>query len=174
MRSIIFVATWPFVQILSVNGVTSSRRTSVLVPNKIPDCTAAPKLTHSSGFILLFGSIPKIFFTNSWIHGMRVCPPTKRTSSTLSTPASTRHFLHGSIERLIISSDNSSSFARVNDNVKCFAPVESAVINGKLMSYILVVESAHFAFSHSSLIRCIAIGSFVKSIALSFLNSSQT
>ena len=86
--------------------------------------------------------------------------------------ASLRSSATGAFNRSTISDTICSNFDLVNSNVKCFGPVVSAVMNGKFILYVGVVDKAHFAFSASSIIRCIAIESLDKSIVSSFLNSS--
>ena len=56
----------------------------------------------------------------------------------------------------------------------CFGPAASAVMNGRLTSVSSVVESSILAFSAASLRRCMAIGSFERSIPWSFLNSASS
>jgi len=68
-------------------------------------------------------------------------------------------------------------FADVNNQMEIarteiFGPVLSAVINGKFISVCVVEESSIFAFSAASLSLCKANLSVLKSIPLSFLNSS--
>ena len=64
---------------------------------------------------------------------------------------------------------NCSNCARVNVLTKCFGTPPSAVMYGKLISVEVVLDSSIFAFSAASFRRCIAIGSFVKSIPSSAL-----
>ena len=66
----------------------------------------------------------------------------------------------------------SSNLARVNVASKCNGPAGPAEINGKLICVCITPLKSFFAFSAASFKRCIAIGSFDKSIALSFLNVS--
>ncbi len=54
--------------------------------------------------------------------------------------------------------------AREMDKLRCFAPLESAVINGRLMSVLVEADSSHFAFSAASLSRCTANLSFDRSM----------
>ena len=42
--------------------------------------------------------------------------------------------MHGLSVRLIKESTSDSNFARVKDRFKCFGPLASAVINGKMIS----------------------------------------
>ena len=41
-----------------------------------------------------------------------------------------------------------SSFGRVRVAVRCLGPVASAVMNGRLMSYVVALARAHFAFDY--------------------------
>ncbi len=100
LRGIIGVATPPSVSIASVSGVTSSSSRSFTSPASTPACTAAPIATTSSGFTLRCGSRPNSFFTISWILGMRVCPPTRTTSSmSLAVTPGVRHRLLARLQR---------------------------------------------------------------------------
>ncbi len=67
-----------------------------------------------------------------------------------------------------------SILARVSCTLRCLGPDASAVMNGRLMSTDWVEESAIFAFSASSLRRCRAIGSFLRSMPFSFLKLSTS
>ena len=64
------------------------------------------------------------------------------------------------------------SFALVNFKLTCFGPVLSAVMKGKLISVCAAEDNSIFAFSAASFNLCKANLSFLKSIPLSFLNSS--
>src|SRR5437667_318965 len=99
-RSMSFVATPPRVSMPSDSGVTSRSRTSFTSPLSTPAWMAAPTATTSSGFTPLWGSLPKRFFTASTTSGMRVMPPTRMTSFTLSAPtsASFRHCFTGPVD----------------------------------------------------------------------------
>ena len=164
----------PAVSMPSDNGVTSNNRTSFTSPWKIPPCTAAPSATTSSGFTLWFGSLPKKSFTISLTFGMRVIPPTNTTSSISpgDKSASFNAFLIGSMVREIRSSTSASSFARLSLIAKCFGPVASAVMYGRLISVSMLLDSSIFAFSAASFKRCSAKVSLRRSTLLSFLNSS--
>ncbi len=142
-------------------------------PESTPACTAAPTATTSSGFTVRFGSLPKKFFTVSMIFGMRVCPPTRTTSSICDgcSFASARHLRVGSMERSTSSSTIASSFARLSLIERCFGPVWSAVRNGRLISLSIIEESSIFAFSAASLRRCSTILSFETSMPVSLRNS---
>jgi hypothetical protein len=65
-----------------------------------------------------------------------------------------------------------SSLALVNFKLTCFGPVLSAVIKGRFISVSAADESSILAFSAASFSLCNANLSFLKSIPLSFLNSS--
>ncbi|BAT16514.1 Os12g0244150, partial [Oryza sativa Japonica Group] len=81
---IILVITPPNVSRPRDNGVTSRRTTSFTSPAKTPPWSA-PRETTSSGLTVTLGSLPVIFFTSSCTEGIRVDPPTRITSSRLST-----------------------------------------------------------------------------------------
>ena len=59
LRSMSRVMTPPSVSMPSDSGVTSSSRTSLTSPERIPAWTAAPTATTSSGLTPLWGSLPK-------------------------------------------------------------------------------------------------------------------
>ena len=174
LRSISGVATPPYVSMLSVSGVTSSSTTSLTSPLSTPAWIAAPIATTSSGLTVLFGSLLNSLRTASCTAGIRVIPPTSTTSSTFdgSMPASLSAFLTGSIERSIRSRVSDSSLARFNCITRCFGPPASAVINGRLISAVIVVDSSFLAFSAASFNRCSAERSLRRSMPCSFLNSS--
>ena len=169
-----FVQTPPNVSIPSESGVTSSNNTSLTSPPNTPAWIAAPIATHSSGLIPLNGVTGISFESASTTQGTRVEPPTKTTFeiSVLDRPASFNAFLVqtkvSSTRSLIIL----SNFARVKVYSRCFGPVASAVMNGKLIVVCVKVLSSIFAFSAASFKRCFANLSLVKSIPVSFLNSS--
>jgi hypothetical protein len=54
----------------------------------------------------------------------------------------------------------------------CLGPLWSAVMNGRLTSVLAELESSTLAFSAASRRRCIAMGSWERSIPWSFLNSA--
>ncbi len=172
LRSMIGVSTPPSVSMPSVSGVTSRRSTSFTSPFRMPPWIAAPMATTSSGLTPLCGSLPKISFAFSCRSGMRVWPPTSTTSSTVESPASFRHLRHGSSVRFTRSEASASSLARVSVICRCFGPVASAVMNGRLMSYVVAVERAHFAFSASSFRRCNAMTSLPRSMPCCALKSA--
>ncbi len=101
----------------------------------------------------MLGSFPKKFFTVSITFGILVIPPTRITSpiSPADKPASFKAILQGSIVFSINSAQRDSSFALVSLIFKCFGPVLSAVINGKLISVCVDEDSSIFAFSAASL-----------------------
>jgi hypothetical protein len=76
--------------------------------------------------------------------------------------------LQGSNVLSIRLSTNDSNLALVSLRLKCFGPVLSAVINGKLISVCVADDNSHFAFSAASLTRCSARLSFFKSTPESF------
>src|SRR6267142_2401190 len=76
-------------------------------------------------------------------------PPTS-TSSLISFSVSCASFKHaftGGIVRWNKSSQSCSILERVSFFWMCFGPLASAVMNGRLISYSWVEESAIFAFS---------------------------
>ena len=172
--SINFVITLPIVSIPNDNGVTSNNKTSFTSPVKTPPWIAAPTATTSSGFTPLLGFFPKNFSTASWTAGILVDPPTRIISSIsdLLNPALFNAVLQGSIVLLTRSSINWSNLALVSDLTKCFGPLSVAVIYGKLISVCADDDNSIFAFSAASLSLWSDIGSFLKSIVSSFLNSS--
>jgi hypothetical protein len=60
----------------------------------------------------------------------------------------------------------------VNFKLTCLGPVLSAVINGRFISVCVADDNSIFAFSAASFNLCRASLSTLKSIPLSFLNSS--
>mmetsp|Transcript_108579 Transcript_108579/g.151735 ORF Transcript_108579/g.151735 Transcript_108579/m.151735 type:complete len:239 (-) Transcript_108579:315-1031(-) len=101
LRGMSLVITPPSVSMPRDSGVTSRRMTSVTSPWRTPPWMAAPMATTSSGLTPLEGFFLKVCSTTSATWGMRVMPPTRRTSSTCpaSTSASLRHLTQGSLER---------------------------------------------------------------------------
>ena len=69
---------------------------------------------------------------------------------------------------------SSFSFARVSLMSRCFGPLASAVMNGRLICVSCVVESSIFAFSAASYRRWSAIGSAERSMPWLFLNSATS
>jgi len=175
LRSINLVITPPRVSTPNESGVTSSNNTSLTSPAKTPPWIAAPTETTSSGLTPLFGSLPPVTFrTNSCTIGMRVAPPTKTTSSILlmDKPASLITALNGVKQRCSRWSVICSNFARVSFNSKCFGPLASAVMYGRLISVSMTLLSSILAFSAASRKRCRAWRSLRRSIPWSCLNSS--
>ena len=173
LRSISRVNTPPRVSMPSDNGVTSSSRTSLTSLLRTPPWIAAPSATTSSGLTPLCGSRPKICWTVSCTIGIRVMPPTRMTSSISLAfrPASLRAALHGPTVRWISSSTRVSSLARVSLTLRCFGPLASAVMKGRLMSVWVALDSSILAFSAASLRRWSASLSLRRSMPWSFLNS---
>mmetsp|Transcript_39551 Transcript_39551/g.117639 ORF Transcript_39551/g.117639 Transcript_39551/m.117639 type:complete len:263 (+) Transcript_39551:601-1389(+) len=174
LRLIMRVKTPPSVSMPSDSGVTSSSRMSLTSPRSTPPWMAAPIATTSSGLTPRLASRWKISRTISCTFGMRDMPPTSSTSlmSLADTPASFMHLRHGSLVRSSRSLTSVSSFARVMVMVRCFGPLASAVMNGRLMSVDAVDDSSHFAFSLASRRRCTASLSLDRSMPWSFLNSA--
>ena len=79
--------------------------------------------------------MPKISSTFFWTAGILVDPPTRMISSMSDAYvlASSIAFWHGSTVRSIRSATRSSSLLRVSLISKCFGPLGSDVMNGKLM-----------------------------------------
>ncbi len=170
------VATPPRVSIPSVRGVTSRSSTSRTSPLRTPAWMAAPTATTSSGFTPLLGSRPKNLFTVSSTRGMRVWPPTRITSPTCSavTLASSRAWRQGPTVLSTSSPTSCSSLERESVMLRCLGPEASAVMNGRLTSVCITVESSTLAFSAPSLRRCRAMRSLRRSIPWSRLNSSMS
>ena len=107
---------------------------------------------------------------------MRVMPPTRMTSSISAAlrPASFSAVRQGPSVRSIRSSTRLSSLARVSFMLRCLGPEASAVMNGRLMSVSMAVDSSILAFSAASLSRCRAILSLRRSMPWSLLNSSAS
>ena len=63
----------------------------------------------------------------------------------------------------------SSNLALVRVISRCFGPVASAVMNGRLMFVDITVESSIFAFSAASFSLCLAILSLLRSMPFSAL-----
>ncbi len=175
-RGMIGVITPPSVSIPRVSGVTSSSRTSRTSPLRTPAWIAAPMATTSSGFTPLCGSFPKKRRTVSITRGILVWPPTRMTSSTWAAvmPASFKACSHGPSVFSTRSPTSCSSFARVSVKFRCFGPEASAVMNGRLISRCMSVESSIFARSASSFRRWSAMRSCFRSMPCSRLNSSTS
>ena len=124
------VITPPIVSIPKVNGVTSSKRTSVTSPAKTAPWIAAPTATASSGLTSFLGSFPKNSFTFSWTKGILVCPPTTTISSISEgfNLASSKATWTGLRVFDTKSETKDSNFALVNFKTKCLGPEASAVM----------------------------------------------
>jgi hypothetical protein len=149
LRSIRRVNTPPSVSMPSDSGVTSSSSTSLTSPCSTPAWIAAPMATTSSGLTPLCGSLPKKSFTVSLTLGMRVMPPT-RTTSSISRRGEAgilQRLLAGLDGALIQIVDQRSSLARVSFMLRCFGPLASAVMNGRLISVCVALDSSILAFS---------------------------
>lgn len=112
------------VSIPKERGVTSRSKMSFTSPVKTAPQIAAPIATASSGLTDLFGYFPKKFCTNSDTFGIRVEPPTRITSSTLSfvKPESFKQFSSGFTVLLMKVSKRPSSLALVRVKFKCLGP----------------------------------------------------
>ena len=133
--------TPPSVSMPSDSGVTSRSRTSLTSPARTPAWIAAPIATTSSGLTPLCGSLPpNIALTASTTAGMRVMPPTRMTSSMSAglRPASFSAATTGPLVFSTRSATRSSSLARVSVTTRCFGPVASAVMYGRLISVVAV------------------------------------
>ena len=172
--SISGVATPPRVSIPSVSGVTSSKSTSVTSPARTAAWMDAPMATASSGFTSRRASFLKKSATFFPTSGIRVWPPTRITSLISETfrPASFSAVSTGPIVRSTRSSTRDSSLERVSLTTRCFGPLASAVIYGRLTSVCCEEDSSILAFSAASFRRCRASGSLCRSMPLVFLNSS--
>jgi len=165
----ILVITPPRVSMPRLSGVTSSSSTSFTSPLMTAPWIAAPIATTSSGFTLLFNSLPKAFLTSSCTKGTRVEPPTMTTSfmSFMLRPASLTTFL----SVLIVSSTKESimlsNLALVMVFIRCLGPVASAVMKGKFTVVSIALLSSFLAFSAASFRRCIAMTSPRKSMPVS-------
>ena len=160
------VNTPPRVSIPRERGVTSRSTTSLTSPLRTAAWIAAPTATTSSGLTPLFGSLPKILCTRSCTVGMRVMPPTRITSSISpgARPASLSAWRQGPSVLSTRSEQSASSLERLSLMLRCFGPCWSAVMNGRLISVSMVVESSHLAFSAASFKRCKAMRSLRRSI----------
>ncbi len=114
--------------------------------------------------------------TTAWTAGMRVMPPTSTTSLTCDglICASLSARITGSRVFSTKSSTSCSSLARVSVTARCFGPLWSAVMNGRLISVCIEDESSFFAFSAASFKRCSAILSWRRSMPCSRRNSSAS
>ena len=152
LRSIRRVITPPFVSMPSDSGVTSRSSTSLTSPFSTPPWIAAPTATTSSGLTPLCGSLPISSLTFACTAGMRVMPPTSTTWSISDAcrPASASACFVGATVRSSRSCASSSSFARVSCRSRCFGPSGVAVMNGRLICVVIVLDSSIFAFSAAS------------------------
>mmetsp|Transcript_4278 Transcript_4278/g.8909 ORF Transcript_4278/g.8909 Transcript_4278/m.8909 type:complete len:236 (-) Transcript_4278:690-1397(-) len=175
LRATSGVKTPPSVSMPSESGVTSSRRMSFTSPRRTPPWMAAPIATTSSGLTPREGALPKKPSTFSWTLGMRDMPPTRITSLTslVEIPASLMHFSHGPIVRCTRGSTMPSNCAFEIFTLRCFGPVASAVMNGRLTSVCARPSSSRLAFSAASRSRCMARLSPERSIDESRLNSES-
>ena len=111
--------------------------------------------------------------TLSCTAGIRVIPPTRITSSIspAERPESVNAWRQGPSTLAIRSATNCSRRARLRDLTKCWGPLASAVMKGKLISVSRVLDSSILARSAASRNRCRAIRSLPKSIPVSWRNS---
>ena len=93
--------------------------------------------------------------------------------SDFEIPASDKACSTGFLHLSNKSKHKSSNLALVKFKSKCFGPLASAVMKGKLILVSNTDDNSHLAFSAASLTRCIACLSPFKSIPSCFLNSSQ-
>ena len=143
-------------------------------PANTPAWIAAPIATHCIGSTPLSALRPTNFSNAFWTDGIRVGPPTRITLSTLPGLifASLKAFLIGFSQRLITGPTISSNLALVRSSSKCFGPLESDQIYGRLIVAFRVLLNSIFAFSAASRRRCLDAGSSRKSIPLSDLKIS--
>ena len=175
MRSINLVNTPPSVSIPSDSGVTSSSKTSLTSPLSTPAWMAAPTATTSSGFTPLCGSLPPVSSrTLSWMAGIRVAPPTRMTCSISfgSSLASSMACLNGPTHLSTSSTVILLNSARLSVMSRCCGPSWVAVMNGRLMLVVVVVDSSTFAFSAASLSLWSAMLSSLRSMPVFALKSS--
>ena len=171
-----FVITPPKVSIPSDNGVTSRSNTSVTSPVRTPPWIAAPTATTSSGLTPFDGVLPKNCFTFSWTAGIRVEPPTNKTSSIsdAENPESFNACWQGAIVALIRRSASCSNCERVKVFTKCFGTPSTGIMYGRLISDDVDDDNSIFAFSAASFRRWSAIESLRRSTPFSFWNSSAS
>ena len=119
-----------------LNGVTSNNRTSLRSPPSTAPWIAAPAATASSGLTSLRGALPNNCSTASCTLGIRVCPPTRITSSMSAAvmPASFIAVRQGANDLSIKSATKLSSLARLILTTRCLGPLASAVTYGRLTS----------------------------------------
>src|SRR3989338_2773436 len=168
------VITPPRVSTPRESGVTSSRRMSLISPLNTAAWMAAPTATTSSGLTPLQGYLLKRSFTSCCTLGIRIIPQTSTTSSILSggSFASDRAVSQGLTHLCTRCSTSCSSLALVMVIVRCLCPAWSAVMKGRFTSVLMVLESSHLAFSAASSSLWWATASFLRSMPVSFLNSS--
>ena len=174
-RSISLVATPPAVSMDKDNGVTSINKISFkpASPAIFPPWIAAPRATHSSGFMFLLGSLPVNCLTFSETIGILVEPPTNSTiwRSLVLIPASDNAWWTGPAVWSIRSEVSSSNLDLVNVISICLGPSFPTAINGRLTCTVIEEDNSFFAFSASSLILWTAVWSLDRSIPSAFLNS---
>ena len=170
--SISLVATPPRVSIPRDRGVTSNRRTSLTSPERTAPWMAAPMETHSIGSTPCWILGPTMDSTKFWMMGILVGPPTMMTLSILSAlrSASDMACSMGPLHLSTMDSTSSSSLARVMVCTRCLGPDASAVMNGRLISVCMVVDSSILAFSAASLTLTLAALSLLRSTPVSFWN----
>ena len=176
LDSISLVNTPPNVSIPNDRGVTSKSKTSFTSPVNTPPWIAAPIATTSSGFTPLDGFFLKNFSTSSCIFGILVDPPTRIISSISDTVilASFKAFLQGFNVLETSFSDNCSNLDLESVFTKCLGTPSTGIIYGKFISVEVELDNSILAFSAPSLSLWSAIGSFLRSIPSSFLNSSAS
>ncbi len=108
--------------------------------------------------------------------GMRVEPPTSTTSLICwgVRPASFSAAMNGPRQRSVRSAVSASNLARVSVVSRCFGPVWSAVMNGRLIVVSRREDSSILARSAASVRRWSAWRSAFRSMPFSFLNSSAS
>ena len=113
------------------------------------------------------------FFDDFDTRGMRVEPPTRTTSSILSgvMSASLRACLHRTDRALEQIFQSCSSLARVSF-MRCFGPVASAVMNGRLISVSCELRKLDLGFFGGFLQALEGHAILARSMPCSFLNSS--
>jgi len=84
------------------------------------------------------------------------------------------HLRHGSVVRSTSGCTMPSNLARESLMFRCFGPLASAVMKGRLISVSLSASSSRLAFSAASRTRCMAMRSLLTSMPDSFLNSATT
>ena len=140
----------------------------------LPPWTAAPRATHSSGLRFLDGSFPISCLTLSATAGILVEPPTNKTilMSVLERPASCSAFSTGVIVLSTRSAVSSLNVCLDRVISMWWGPSLAMAIKGRLILVVTEEDSSFFAFSASSLKRCIAEASFERLIPSLILNCS--